>query len=159
MRQLHDDSSRHGVPPVPPIDAPLLDSLSSAAALVSSLPPTVESIPSILSPPRLLVNPAPRAQRRVGIPTQFATVLTSEQSMTIIREKHEEKERKEREKKERKQKREEKKTAAAQKPKSQPTPHNRMRLNSRKPLGDITNTTTTSSQPTIDPYDFSTNYG
>lgn len=157
MRELHDDSSRHGAPPVPPIHAPLLDSLSSAAAFVSSLPSSVESIPSILSPPRLHVNPAPPSQRRVGISTQFARVLTSEQSMTIIRERQEEKEKKERDKKQRKQKQQEKKAAAALKPKPQHKQYNRMRLSQRKPLSDITNTTTTSSQPTIDPYDFSTN--
>lgn len=159
VRQLYDDSSRYAPPPAPHVPAPLLDSLSSAAALASPLPPSVEPVSSILSPPALHVNPAPTAQRRVGIPTQFARVLTSEQSMIIIRERQEEKEKKEREKKERKRVKEEKKTAAAQKPKPQPKARKGVTLGQRKPLRDITNTTSTSSNDITDPYDFSTNIG
>lgn len=159
VRKLRDDSSRYASPPVPPIHAPLLDSLSSAAAFVSSLPPSAESVASVLSPPRLVVNPAPVSQRRVGIPTTFSRVLTSEESMNIIRERQEEKEKKERVKAERKQAKEEKKTAATQKPKPKPKPRKGMTLSQRKPLSNITNTITTSHIDMDDPYDFTTNLG
>ena len=118
MRQLRDDSSRYAAPPVPPIPTPLLDSLSSAAALVSPVPVSVESVSSILAPPALHVSPAPPSQRRVGVPTTYARVLTSEQCMTIIRDRQEEKEKKEREKKERKEERERKRRQQQQKSQS-----------------------------------------
>ena len=159
FRQLRDDSSRYA-PPVPPhVPAPLLDSLSSAAALVSPASVPVETLPSILAPPTLHVSPAPPSQRRVGIPTQFARVLTSEQPMNIIRERKEEKEKKEKEKEIRKRKREEKKTETAEKSKSTSTSRSHKSTKHRKPLSNITNTTSTSSNTIIDPYDFSTNIG
>jgi hypothetical protein len=159
LRKLRDDSSPHAPPVAVHVSTVALDSLSSAAALLTPPSVSVETVSSVLSPPALHVNPAPVAQRRVGIPTTFARVLTSEQSMNIIRKRQQDKENKETEKKERKQKKEEKQAAAAAKPK--PKPKNSVRLQSkqRKPLSNITNTTTTSSSMVDDPYDFNANYG
>jgi hypothetical protein len=152
LRKLDDDSKRDASQVVAHAPPSGIDSSSSAAALLSSAPALVQSLTSILSPPPLLVSPAPASQRRVGISTTFSRVLTEEQSMNIIREKKEEKERKENVKKENKRKREEKKTAAAEKPKSKRKNSVRLQPTQRKPLSNITNTITTTPDDTEDPY-------
>lgn len=157
VRKLRDDSSHIPTTAPPRVVVHVLDSSSSSSPPVSSPPAAVEPITSILSPPPLLCTPPPASQRRVGIPTTFSRVLTSEQSMNIIRERHEEKERKEKEKIDRKRKREEKKAEAAKKPKPKPRKGVRLASTSRKPLSNITNTCTTSTGDIMDPYEFNTN--
>ena len=77
--------------------------------------------------------------------------------MNEIRDRKEKKEREEREKAERKVAREEKKAIAAETPKriSRKQKYDGVRL--RRPLRDITNTTTASQPEPIDPYDLTPN--
>jgi hypothetical protein len=156
-RQLRDDSSRIPVPGRARVPIPVLDTSSSSSPLVLFPPAAVEPVSSILTPPPLLCAPAPATKRRVGIPTTFSRVLTSEQSMNIIRKRQQDKENKEAEKAEKKQKRDEKKAAAVEKPKPKPKHSVRLQPRQRKPLSNITNTCTTSSSMVDDPYDVNAN--
>lgn len=113
-RGLPDDSIRYVPPPVPLYPPLVLDSSPSSSPLLSSPPPVVETVSSVLAPPAPVPVPhrVPRAPNTIT--TTYAVMLTQQQIVDELQRKKDKREKDENEKQERKRKREDKKTETAE---------------------------------------------
>lgn len=153
FRHYADDSSRHAVPPVPPLPPVVLDSSSPPPAPSPSVSTSVETVSSILPPPDPLPIEPPSSRHYTGINTTYAVMLSQESIIATLTERKEQKEEKERAKEERKRKREEKKKNPPVKPAPKPRKKRCTGIRITDKLRNKENIPPTHTNIDMDPYD------